>query len=89
VIRRTAEAVGLLKEKFTFTDGVAERTYDLLVDPAFGFAVDARLDPEAFRKLLALRAESQRREGEAVAPEACVDLGYDDRAIQRLERVRR
>ncbi len=52
-----ADAVALLKEKFKLTDAVAERTYDLLVDPAFGFNVDARFDPEGFRNLLALRAE--------------------------------
>jgi hypothetical protein len=53
-----AEAVGLLKEKFKLTDAGAERTYDLLVDPAFGFNGDARFDPKGFRNLLALRGNS-------------------------------
>src|SRR5207244_508378 len=64
-----AEAIGLLGEKFKLPVAVAERTYELLVDPSFGFNIDARLDPEGFRNLLALRAEIQRKEGEAVAPE--------------------
>ena len=81
-----AAAVGLLADKFRLPQPVAARTYDLLVDPSFGFNVDARLDPEGFRNLLALRAEIQRREGEAVAPERYVDLGYYDRALRRLAR---
>jgi ABC-type nitrate/sulfonate/bicarbonate transport system substrate-binding protein len=79
-----AEAVALLAEKFRLPQRVAERTHALLVDPAFGFNVDARLDPEGFGNLLALRAEIQRREGEAVAPERYLDLGYYERAMRRI-----
>jgi hypothetical protein len=59
---------------------IAERTYDELVDPAFGFTPDARFDPEGFRNLLALRAEV---EGKAATtpPERYLDLGYYDRAL--------
>ena len=80
------EAVGLLAEKFNLPKPIAERTYDLLVDPDFGFNVDARFDPEGFRNLLALRAEIQRKGEEAVAPERYVDLGYYERAIKQLGR---
>jgi hypothetical protein len=81
-----AEAAALLGEKFKLPARTAERTYQLLVEPSFGFNVDARLDPEGFRNLLALRAEIQRREGEAVAPERYLDLAYYERAIARLSR---
>src|SRR5215475_4337865 len=76
-----AEAVGLLMEKFSLPQAVAARTYDLLVDPGFGFNVDARFDPEGFRNLLALRAEIQRKGEAAVAQETYVDLGYYGRAL--------
>jgi ABC-type nitrate/sulfonate/bicarbonate transport system substrate-binding protein len=79
-----AEAVGILIEKLRVPPKVAERTYELLVDPSFGFNVDGKFDPEGFRNLLALRAEIQRRDGEAVAPEGYVDLGYYERAMKRL-----
>jgi len=80
-----AEAVGLLMEKFGLPQPVAARTHDLLVDPGFGFNVDARFDPEGFRNLLALRAEIQRKGEEAVTPEAYVDLSYYGRALERLD----
>jgi ABC-type nitrate/sulfonate/bicarbonate transport system substrate-binding protein len=78
------EAVALLADKFKLPQRVAERTHELLVDPSFGFNVDARFDPEGFRNLLALRAEIQRREGEAVSPERYIDLGYYERAMKRI-----
>ena len=81
-----AQAVRLLTERLSLSGPVAERSYDLLVDPSFGFNPDARFDPEGFRNLLALRAELQRREGEAVPPERYVDLGYYERAMRRLDR---
>ncbi len=81
-----AEAAAILGEKFKLPARTAERTYQLLVEPSFGFNVDARLDAEGFRNLLALRAEIQRREGEAVAPERYLDLAYYERALRRLDR---
>src|SRR5262245_43179666 len=79
-----SEAVAMLIEKLKVAPKVAERTYELLVDPSFGFNVDGRFDHEGFRNLLALRAEIQRRDGEAAAPEGYVDLGYYERAMKRL-----
>jgi ABC-type nitrate/sulfonate/bicarbonate transport system substrate-binding protein len=78
------EAVALLVDKLHVPPKVAERTYDLLVDPSFGFNVDAKFDPEGFKNLLALRAEIQRKGEAAVAPERYVDLGYYERAMKRL-----
>jgi ABC-type nitrate/sulfonate/bicarbonate transport system substrate-binding protein len=79
-----AQAVGLLTDKFKLAEPVAQRTYELLVDPAFGFNVDAKFDTEGFRNLLALRAEIQRKGEEPVLPERYVDLGYYERALKRL-----
>jgi ABC-type nitrate/sulfonate/bicarbonate transport system substrate-binding protein len=78
------EAVALLVEKLKLPQKVAERTHELLVDPSFGFNVDGKFDDEGFRNLLALRAELQRKDGEGVAPERYVDLGYYERAMRRL-----
>jgi ABC-type nitrate/sulfonate/bicarbonate transport system substrate-binding protein len=42
------EAVALLAERFKLPQQVAERTHALLVDPSFGFNVDARFDRRGF-----------------------------------------
>src|SRR5262245_60718445 len=76
-----AEAVALLVEKLKVSEPTASRTYELLVDPSFGFNVDAKFDWQGFRNLLALRAEIERKGEEAVAPERYVDLGYYERAV--------
>jgi ABC-type nitrate/sulfonate/bicarbonate transport system substrate-binding protein len=77
-------AVALLIEKLHVPPKVAERTYDLLVDPSFGFNVDAKFDQEGFKNLLALRAEIQRKGEAAIPPERYVDLSYYERAMKRL-----
>ena len=88
-IRDTANrgaAVDLLVEKLKLDRGIAERTYDLLIDPVSGFTPDAKFDVEGFRNMLALRAEIERKtETEAVAPERYVDLHYYDEAMKRSD----
>jgi ABC-type nitrate/sulfonate/bicarbonate transport system substrate-binding protein len=82
-----AEAVAILMEKLKLSAGAAERTYNQLVDPGFGFTPDAKFDMEGFRNMLALRAEIERKSPEAAAdPAKYVDLGYYDRALARLAR---
>jgi ABC-type nitrate/sulfonate/bicarbonate transport system substrate-binding protein len=80
------ESVRLLVEKLSLPQDVASRTHELLVDPGFGFNVDAKLDPEGFRNLLALRGEIQRKGEESVPPERYIDLGYYERALKQLPR---
>jgi ABC-type nitrate/sulfonate/bicarbonate transport system substrate-binding protein len=85
-----AENVALLKEKLKLSDGAAGRTYELLLDPNFGFTPDAKFDWQGFRNMLALRAEIERRgDGEIAAPERYVDLGYYERAMKGLRRAGR
>ena len=74
-----AENVALLIEKLEISKNEAERTYELLMDPGFGFTPDARLDLDGFRNVLALRAEIEG--GTPAEPERFVDLGYYQRAI--------
>jgi ABC-type nitrate/sulfonate/bicarbonate transport system substrate-binding protein len=74
-----AESVALLIEKLKISQPAAERTYQLLVDPAFGFAPDARLDLAGFNNVLALRAEIEG--GQPAAAERYLDLSYYERAL--------
>jgi ABC-type nitrate/sulfonate/bicarbonate transport system substrate-binding protein len=81
-----AAAVELLVDKLKLQRNIAERTYDLLIDPVSGFTPDAKFDVEGFRNMLALRAEIERKaDTEAVAPERYVDLHYYDRAMKFVE----
>jgi ABC-type nitrate/sulfonate/bicarbonate transport system substrate-binding protein len=80
-----AAAVDLLVEKLKLNRDIAERTYDLLIDPVSGFTPEAKFDVEGFRNMLALRAEIARKaETEAVAPERYVDLHYYDDAMKLI-----
>jgi ABC-type nitrate/sulfonate/bicarbonate transport system substrate-binding protein len=79
-----AEAVALLMEKLKISSKEAERTYELLMDPRFGFIPDAKFDLEGFNNALALRAEIEG--GKPAAPERYIDLGYYERALQRVGR---
>ena len=78
-------AVDLLVDKLKLQRDIAERTYDLLIDPVSGFTPDAKFDVEGFRNMLALRAEIERKaETEAVSPERYVDLRYYDQAMKLI-----
>jgi ABC-type nitrate/sulfonate/bicarbonate transport system substrate-binding protein len=80
-------SVKILAERLKVTPEVAERTWELLADPKFGIAQDARFDMAGFRSVLALRAEVEGTwGGSAPAPERYVDLSYYEKALQRVNR---
>ena len=82
-----AQALAILIDKLKLKQPTAERTYQLLLEPDFGFTPDARFDLEGFRNMLALRAEIQRRPGDTPAdPARYIDLGYYERAMAALGR---
>jgi hypothetical protein len=80
-----AENVALLIREHQLDAEIAERTYDELIDPNFGFTPDARFDPEGFRNLLALRAELEGKGAGSAPGERYVDLGYYERALKLVE----
>jgi len=79
-----ADSIALLTEKLKISGKEAERTYELLMDPNFGFTPDAKFDPAGFNNVLALRAEIEG--GSPAAPERYIDLSYYERAMARLAR---
>ena len=79
-----AECVAILAEKLKISRDVAERTYQLLVDPTRGFTPDAAFDMEGFRNMLALRAEIETGGRAAPPPEKYIDLSYYRRAMNAL-----
>jgi ABC-type nitrate/sulfonate/bicarbonate transport system substrate-binding protein len=82
-----AESLALLVERVKLSQDVAEQAYDLMREPKFGLATDARFDPEGFRNLLAIRAEMEGQwGGKPPASGKYYDLQYYDRAIKTLGR---
>ena len=80
-------AARILSERLKVTPEVATRTWELMTDPKFGIARDARFDMPGFRNVLALRAEIEGSwGGKAPPPERYVDLSYYEGALKRLAR---
>ncbi len=80
-----AQCVAILTERLKLSPHAAERTYEQLLDPQFGFTPDAKFNVEGFKNMLALRAEIEHKSAaDLPAPERYVDLAYYDRAVKRL-----
>jgi ABC-type nitrate/sulfonate/bicarbonate transport system substrate-binding protein len=78
-------AAKMLAERFKLQPEVAAKTVELLADPRFGLAPDARFDLAGFKNVLALRAEIEGDwGGTAPAPEKYIDLGFYERARHRV-----
>jgi ABC-type nitrate/sulfonate/bicarbonate transport system substrate-binding protein len=82
-----AAGAKLLVERFKIDPKVSERTMELLADPKFGLAPDARFDLQGFRNVLALRAEIEGDwGGKPPAPEKYLDLRYYENAVKGVSR---
>ena len=81
-----AENVALLMAKLSLPRNVAERTYDLLQDPGFGFTPDAKFLADGFRNLMALRAEVENKQTVPNSGAGYVDLSYYDNAMKLVGR---
>ena len=79
-----AEAIGLLVSEQKLAAETAARTYEQLIDPAFGFTPDAKFDMQGFRNMMALRAEVEGKT--TAAPERYLDFSYYDRALEMVGR---
>ena len=80
-------AVSLLAERLKVSRDTAERAYQMMTDPKFGFTPDGRFDMAGFRNVLALRAEIEGSWGGKVpSPERYVDLSYYEGATKRLQK---
>ena len=80
-----AAGARLLADRLKLPAAVAERTVEVMRDPGFGLAPEARFDMQGFRNVLALRAEIEGDwGGKPPSSERYVDLTYYERARQRL-----
>jgi ABC-type nitrate/sulfonate/bicarbonate transport system substrate-binding protein len=79
-------AVRILAERLKVSTDTAAQTWQLMTDPKFGIAKDARFDMEGFRNVLALRAEIEGDwGGKPPAAERYYDLSYYERALKRID----
>jgi len=82
-----SEGVALLVQRLKLAPAVAEQSYDLMREPKFGLATDARFDVEGFRNLLAIRAEMEGQwGGKPPAPGKYYDMSYYERALKSVGR---
>ena len=66
------EAIALLMSKRNLSRSLATRSYDLMIEPGFGFNPDAKLSVEGFDNVLTLRQEVEG--GPAPNPAKYLDL---------------
>jgi ABC-type nitrate/sulfonate/bicarbonate transport system substrate-binding protein len=78
------ENIGLLMAKLSLPRNVAERTYELLQDPGFGFTPDAKFLPDGYRNLMALRAEVESKQATPNSGAGYVDLSYYANALKLI-----
>ena len=74
------EAIALLMSKRNLSRSLATRSYDLMIEPGFGFNPDAKLSAEGFNNVLELRQEIEG--GPPPDPAKYLDLSYYDRALK-------
>ena len=80
-------AAKILSERLKVSPQTAAQAMELMSEPKFGIAPDARFDMQGFRNVLALRAEIEGTWGGSAPPaERYVDLSYYDAALKRLGR---
>jgi ABC-type nitrate/sulfonate/bicarbonate transport system substrate-binding protein len=78
-------AIALLGERLKLPQDIVTATYDLAIDPAQGFAKDAKFDLNGFRNVLKLRAEILGTwGGTPPAPDKYLDFSYYDKALAGL-----
>ena len=67
-------------DKRKLSRSLATRSYDLMIEPGFGFNPDAKLSAEGFNNVLTLRQEIEG--GPPPNPAKYLDLSYYDRALK-------
>ncbi len=78
-------ALALLGRRLNLSPTITALTYDALMEPNFGLAVDSRFDAAGFRAVLALRAEIEGQwGGNPPSAERYVDLRWHEGALRRL-----
>lgn len=78
-----AEAVAVLMDRRKLSQALAEHSYDLMIEPGFGFNPDAKFSTEGFNNVLTLRQEIEG--GPPPNAAKYIDLSYYDRALKLVK----
>ena len=79
------ETTALFAERLKLPSDIAQKSYDLMVHPANGLAIEAKFDAAGFRNVLKLRAEIEGQwGGNPPPPDKYLDLTYYDKALAGL-----
>jgi len=80
-------AAKILAERFKVSPQIAAQAMEMMAEPRFGIAPDARFDMAGFRNVLALRAQIEGTWGGKPPPaDRYVDLSFYANALKRVER---
>ncbi len=79
-----AEIERMLAERLRLSPQIAAATRAELLEPAFGFAIDARLDRAGFDNVLATRAQTEGAHPRLANTATFIDEGYYERAMASL-----
>lgn len=74
----------ILRRRLDLSIPVAEAAFDQLVDPSYGFNLDAKMDMAGLRNVIATRVETEAKMV-TLNPRNFVDLDYYDRAMLELD----
>lgn len=83
---RKAEAcIHLLREKLSLDETIARATLPEMLDPAFGFAIDAKLDPVGLQNVLTTRAATEGADPRLDDQKSYMDESWYQKALQALD----
>lgn len=80
------ECISLLREKLALDEAIARATLPEMLDPAFGFAIDAKLDPIGLDNVLTTRAATEGADPRLDHPNSFIDESYYTNALAVLDR---
>lgn len=76
--------INLLRDQLQIDDAIARETLVEMLDPAFGFAIDAKLDETGLANVLATRAETEGVDSRLTDPKTFIDEQWYHRALARI-----
>jgi ABC-type nitrate/sulfonate/bicarbonate transport system substrate-binding protein len=76
--------IHLLRDQLLIDDRIAGETLAEMLDPAFGFAIDAKLDENGLANVLATRSETEGVDARLTDPKTFIDEQWYHRALARI-----
>ena len=78
------QGIDCLRTHLDLSEQIAERAFEQLTDPVYGFTPDARIDMEGIANMLSTRAETEGSGSTSLDPRLFLDLSYYQQAMDDL-----